>query len=74
MNRIKRISIQVLEKYGDLFTDDFDKNKAVLGQVSTVRSKHLRNKIAGYITSLKRKEEEGEAVPEEASEDEGESE
>ncbi|MCP8310601.1 MAG: hypothetical protein L6N95_00900 [Candidatus Methylarchaceae archaeon HK01B] len=74
MNRIKRISIQIWEKYGDLFTDDFDKNKTVLGQVSIVRSKQLRNKIAGYITNLKRKGEEGEGIPEEASEDEGESE
>lgn len=74
MNRIKRVSIQILEKYDDLFTDDFDKNKAVLEQVSIVRSKQLRNKIAGYITNLKKEEEEGEAVPEEASEEEGESE
>ena len=74
MNRIKRISIQLLEKHGNLFTDDFDKNKDVLGQVAIVLSKQLRNEIAGYITSSKKKEKEDETVSEEASEDNAESE
>jgi len=52
MDRIKRISMQILDKYGNLFTNDFDKNKALLSQVAMIRSKQLRNKIVGYITNL----------------------
>jgi len=65
MNRIKRISIQILDKYNDLFTDDFGKNKTVLSQVAIVTSKQLRNQITGYITSYKRQEKEGEPITEE---------
>jgi len=50
MNRIKRISMQLLEKYGDMFSTDFDNNKEVLNKVAIIRSKGLRNEIAGYIT------------------------
>ncbi|MCP8313760.1 MAG: hypothetical protein H3Z53_05240, partial [archaeon] len=39
MDRVKRISMQILDKYRDLLTDDFDKNKAILSQVATIRSK-----------------------------------
>ncbi|MCP8308424.1 MAG: 30S ribosomal protein S17e [archaeon] len=57
MDRIKRISIQILDKYRNLFTDDFDKNKAILSQVAVIRSKQLRNEIAGYITDFLKKSE-----------------
>ncbi|MCP8312839.1 MAG: 30S ribosomal protein S17e [archaeon] len=57
MDRVKRISMQILDKYRDLLTDDFDKNKAILSQVATIRSKQLRNKIAGYITDFIKKSE-----------------
>ncbi len=65
VDRIKRISMQILDRYGNLFTNDFDKNKALLSQVAVIRSKQLRNKIAGYITDFVK---EGE-VPEEESEE-----
>ena len=51
MDRIKRISNELLEKYPDKFSTDFDENKEALKQIAIVRSKLLRNKIAGYITS-----------------------
>lgn len=51
MNRIKRISMQLIEKHSELFSDDFEKNKEVLSKISIIRSKQLRNKIAGYITN-----------------------
>ncbi len=54
MNRIKRISMQLLGKYGDMFSTDFDKNKEVLNTVAIIRSKGLRNEIAGYITGYMR--------------------
>jgi len=54
MNRIKRISMQLLQRYGDMFSIDFDKNKEVLNKVAVIRSKGLRNEIAGYITGYMR--------------------
>jgi small subunit ribosomal protein S17e len=51
MDRIKRISNELLEKYPDKFSSDFDENKEAIKQLAVVRSKLLRNKIAGYITS-----------------------
>ena len=49
---IKRTARELLEKNPELLTKDFDHNKKVLG--SEMPSKPLRNKIAGYITRLKR--------------------
>ena len=51
MDRVRRISTELLEKYPDKFTVDFDENKKIINEISIVRSKILRNKIAGYITS-----------------------
>ena len=56
MDRIRRISEQLLEKHPELFNTDFEKNKESLGIVAEVRSKMLRNKIAGYIAKLEKDE------------------
>jgi small subunit ribosomal protein S17e len=56
MNRIKRISATVLEKYPDRFGSDFEKNKKVLQEIAITKSKILRNRVAGYITSYLRKQ------------------
>ncbi len=56
MNRIKRISAELLQKYPDKFGLDFNANKNVLNEVATVRSKVLRNELAGYITAHLRKQ------------------
>ena len=56
MNRIKRISMQLLEKYPDKFGPDFDTNKHVISEIAIIRSKVLRNELAGYITSHLRKQ------------------
>ncbi len=63
MNRVKRVAYQILELHRDSFTDDFEKNKEVLEKVALVRSKQLRNEIAGFITKLI-----GGAEPEETAE------
>ncbi len=55
MNRIKRISGELLEKHPNKFGLEFDTNKKVLGEVAIVKSKVLRNELAGYITSHMRK-------------------
>ncbi|WP_440060120.1 30S ribosomal protein S17e [Thermogladius sp. 4427co] len=49
---VKRVAKQLLENYPQLFTRDFERNKQLVSKLVTVRSKKLRNQIAGYITHL----------------------
>jgi small subunit ribosomal protein S17e len=55
MDRIKRISTELLASYPNRFGVDFDENKKNIKEIAIVRSKVLRNKVAGYITSYLRK-------------------
>lgn len=50
MDRIRRLSMKVMETHGDRFTTDFDENKKILTQLTVIRSKGLKNELAGYIT------------------------
>lgn len=56
MNRIKRISSELLQKHSDRFGVEFDANKKALNNLAIVRSKVFRNELAGYITSHLRKQ------------------
>ena len=56
MNRIKRISTELLEKYPEKFGLDFNANKHVISEVAIIRSKVLRNELAGYVTAHLRKQ------------------
>lgn len=56
MDRIKRLSMQVLDQHKDRFTVDFVNNKKTLDQLAIVRSKGLKNEMAGYITKLIKRE------------------
>jgi len=56
VDRIKRISYEVLDKHKSKFGEDFADNKKILDEVSIVRSKSLKNKVAGYITKFIKKE------------------
>jgi small subunit ribosomal protein S17e len=56
MNRIKRISTELLERYPDKFGLDFNANKSFISEVAIIRSKVLRNELAGYITAHLRKQ------------------
>lgn len=58
LDRIKKISLEILAEYRDKFDTDFADNKVALGKISIVRSKELRNKLAGYITRMIRREKE----------------
>jgi small subunit ribosomal protein S17e len=53
-SHVKRISRELIETHQGKFTTDFDENKRLVQEFSTVSTKHLRNKIAGYITRLVR--------------------
>ena len=49
---IKKVSKELISKYPDVFTTDFEKKKILLDKYSEVDSKHLRNRISGYIVNL----------------------
>jgi small subunit ribosomal protein S17e len=50
VDRVKKMANELLERYPDKFTSDFNENKETIKNFAIVRSKELRNKIAGYIT------------------------
>ena len=56
MDRIKRLSYEVLNGHKSKFGEDFVDNKKALNEISIIRSKGLKNKIAGYITKFVKKE------------------
>jgi len=56
MDRIKRLSYEVLELHKSKCSESFTDNKKLLDEVAIVRSKGLRNEIAGYITRFIKKE------------------
>ena len=57
MNRIKRLSTEILDEYKDKFGTDFSTNKQSLNEVSIIRSKGLKNEIAGYITKILKRQQ-----------------
>lgn len=66
---VKRISIELLDRYEKSFTNEFEQNKQFLKEIGLEVSKKLRNRIAGYITRLmiieqaESKPQEGEIQP-----------
>jgi small subunit ribosomal protein S17e len=51
LNRVKKLSTELLNRYPDKFNADFQLNKKTIDEIAKVRSKELRNQIAGYIAS-----------------------
>jgi len=56
LDRIKRLAYEVLAGHKSKFGEDFADNKKILNQIAIVRSKGLKNEIAGYITNFLKKE------------------
>ena len=52
MDRIKRLSNEVMNEYSERFGTDFSTNKQTLNEITVIRSKGLKNEIAGYITKM----------------------
>ncbi len=52
VSKIKIIARKLIETYPNVFTTDFKNNKELVCKYSSIRSKHLRNRVAGYITRL----------------------
>ena len=49
---IKRISLELRDKYPYSFQPKFEHNKLFLKEIGLDVSKKLRNKIAGYVTTI----------------------
>ncbi len=49
---VKRISVELLDRYEKSFSTEFEQNKQFLKEIELDVSKKLRNRIAGYITRL----------------------
>jgi small subunit ribosomal protein S17e len=47
---IKRVAIELLNKYPQAFSRDFENNKEMVNNLTDVYSVKMRNRIAGYIT------------------------
>jgi len=48
----KRITLELHERYKKDFTTDFGQNKKLVSARADIKSKKIRNVIAGYITRL----------------------
>jgi len=46
----KRLVDELLFKHRSKFTNDFNKNKLAVQELSDVRTKKIRNQLAGYAT------------------------
>ena len=55
--QIKRVTMQLMRDHAKEFKKDFSKNKEIVEQFVDIKSKKLRNVIAGYVTRLKKTEE-----------------
>lgn len=50
--QVKRISRQLLDKYPNKFSVDFEKNKMYVTELTNISSTKLRNRVAGYTARL----------------------
>jgi len=48
--------MEVLETYKEKFGTDFRENKKILDEISIIRSKGLKNELAGFITRFIKRE------------------
>jgi small subunit ribosomal protein S17e len=49
---VKRLSIELIEKYPKSFNTEFDQNKKFLTELNVGVSKKMKNKVAGYVTRV----------------------
>ena len=47
---VKKTGNILMERYPEAFNDDFEQNKESVTELTTVESKGVRNRIAGYVT------------------------
>ncbi len=55
MGRVKSIQVKtlgddIIKEHAKKFSGDFEKNKQALKEIKDIKSKKIRNVVAGYIT------------------------
>jgi len=50
--QVKRIARELLDKYPNKFTADFENNKQFVTELTNISSTKLRNRVAGYTARL----------------------
>ncbi len=65
---VKRVSRELIRRFPERFTGNFESDKEAVNQLVLTQSKRLRNRIAGYVTRLKVVEAERAAATEAATE------
>lgn len=69
--KVKKIARELVKRYPNQFTTDFENNKKLLESLVTIYSTKLRNLIAGYITRLVAISKAAEAAESEEETEEG---
>ena len=64
---VKKVARELVERYPDKFTTNYDSNKTVLADLVDAKTKRLRNRVVGYVTRLKIVEERRASAPTEVS-------
>jgi len=59
---VKKTARKLMESYPDKFTTDFEENKQMVTQLLDSSTKWMRNRISGYVTTLKKTEEKRKAA------------
>ena len=51
---IKRVAIELVKRYPDKFTDDFQHNKLMVAKITDITNVRMRNRVAGYLTRFRK--------------------
>ena len=51
---IKRVAIELVQRFPDEFTEDFEHNKLKVNEMTDVSTITMRNRIAGYVTRYRK--------------------
>ena len=53
--KIKRVTFSLFREHKDEFKENFEENKKIVEGLAEIKSKKMRNTIAGYVTRLVKK-------------------
>lgn len=48
---VKNLAEDLIRNHGDKFSEDFEQNKKTLNEIRPIKSKKIRNSLAGYIAT-----------------------
>ena len=51
ISAVKNLAEDLIREHGSKFSENFENNKKALNEVKPIKSKKIRNSLAGYIAS-----------------------